>query len=707
MVIMKKHRTSRVGKRSNAGAISTEPKASKKTRVITTEKSTVAKGHKITAGERIHGGSGDRHDDDGHGVVEQIGNERDGAHRAGETGVGEARFDEITADDRHDQWVERYRPRRLNDLILPRRLSGNFRRLIKSGRIPNLLLHGPPGLGKTTLARLMAKSVADDDVFFVNASRDRGIDVLRNQIENFASAVSFSGNRKIVILDEADSLTDEMTRALRGTMEAYAANCGFVLTANDLDRIPAALRSRCAVFDLTPSPGEYREWYEAARAHIRQILQRERAEYDADSINDIVERHGVDLRGILNELQAMAAPSVTKPTDALTNKVGEAVSIIPAMDHAAIALGDRDGDDGRIDRLPNNRSLVPTSDRSEGAAVLDGLTAAIKRHVITPPGAAETGALFVVHAHAHDAAEFSPILSAHSPLPECGKTTLLRILEATTPQPMPANNISKAALYRVVDTERPTLLIDEADTFLVRNQEMRGILDSGQCRRMAYVVRADGSFSTWCPKVIACIGELPGTLRSRSLDIRLDRKQPHEKIERLNHGALEHLRQLGERAARWTADHFDQLASADPSIPFGIRGRVADNWRPLLAIADEAGGRWPALTRALALEASVGQQADGTEGEMLLGDIRKVFAERRTDRIETKDLIKALSKMVDRPWGNWNSTAPIKDHQIARLLRPFQIGPTVIRIGARTARGYLGRDFEDAFARYLPPAVTP
>ena len=191
------------------------------------------------------------------------------------------------------------------------------------------------------------------------------------------------------------------------------------------------------------------------------------------------------------------------------------------------------------------------------------------------------------------------MLAMTSPTPECGKTTVLTLVGELVPRPLPAANITGAAFFRAVDKWLPTVLIDEADTFLRDSDELRGILNSGHNRRNAWVVRTQGDnheprrFSTWTPKAIALIGKLPPTLSSRSLHIKLQRKLATDTVAPLRADRLTHLRPLHRKAARWSQDSADALRASDPDLPPELQSRIADNWRPLIAIADLAGGKWP------------------------------------------------------------------------------------------------------------------
>ena len=317
--------------------------------------------------------------------------------------------------------------------------------------------------------------------------------------------------------------------------------------------------------------------------------------------------------------------------------------------------------------------------------LLDCITNAVRAHLVLPSGAAEAMALWVLHAHAHNCFTISPVLGITSPTPECGKTTCLTLLGALVPRACPASNITTAALFRAVEKWRPTLLIDEADTFLKGSSELRGVLNSGHQRSNAYVIRTIGDdheprrFRTWAPKAVALIGKLPPTLASRAIHIELRRKTASESVERLRSDRLDHLEPLRRQAARWVADNAISLGAADPVIPEALSGRAADNWRPLIAIADLAGGEWPARARRIAQE--LGGRTEQTAGIMLLEDIKRTFIDHDIDRLFSAELAEKLSQMEDRPWPEWHHGKPITAPQIAKLLEPFGIGPGTIRRG--------------------------
>lgn len=354
----------------------------------------------------------------------------------------------------------------------------------------------------------------------------------------------------------------------------------------------------------------------------------------------------------------------------------------------------------------------PWPDPVDGAELLTELADSVSSHLVLPPGAGDAVALWVEHAHAHDAAQVSPIAAINSPTFGCGKTTLLEWMGAVVPKPLPASNITTAALFRAVEKWRPTMLVDEADTFLGASDDLRGIINSGHNRASAFVIRTVGedheprAFSTWAPKAIAMIGKMHPTLASRSITIELRRKGAGETVEPLRQSHRAELDVLRRKAARWAADNHDYLRHAEPDIPVGLVNRGADNWRFLLAIADAAGGDWPDRSRKAAVTLSA-DLSDDSHAAVLLADLRTLFDTAKTDRLASTEIVAALTAMEDRPWPEWRDGRPLTPRQLAKLLEPFGIRPGARREGGAVFKGYLLESFDDAFARYLaPPSVT-
>lgn len=204
-------------------------------------------------------------------------------------------------------WVEKYRPRKIDDCVLPNDLRRTFREFADADDIPNMLLSGRSGIGKTTVARALLEE-RGTDVMVINGSMDRNIDTLRNEIMEFASTVSFSGaGRKFVIIDEADYMNSvSMQPALRNFMEEYATNCGFILTCNYKARILEALRSRCAVIDFRIPSDEAQAICVQFLKRIVAILEAEGITFDKKAVAQHIMRFFPDFRKTLNELQRYA-----------------------------------------------------------------------------------------------------------------------------------------------------------------------------------------------------------------------------------------------------------------------------------------------------------------------------------------------------------------------------------------------------------------
>ena len=215
-------------------------------------------------------------------------------------------------------WVEEYRPKNVKSCILPKDLKDTFLEFIKKGNVPNLILSGGPGVGKTTVAKAMLDEL-DCTHMMINGSEESGIDVLRTKIKNFASTVSLHGGRKYIILDEADYLNPQSTQpALRGFMEEFHKNCGFVLTCNYKNRLIEPLHSRCSVIEFTIPNSEKPKLASEFMKRVALILDEQNVKYDERVVAEVINKYFPDWRRILNELQRYA-PSGTIDAGILVN----------------------------------------------------------------------------------------------------------------------------------------------------------------------------------------------------------------------------------------------------------------------------------------------------------------------------------------------------------------------------------------------------
>mgnify|MGYP000595256403 FL=1 len=203
----------------------------------------------------------------------------------------------------HLLWTEKYRPKTIEECILPERLKKPFQEYVNQKQIPNLLLAGGAGVGKTTVAKALCNEVGCDYIV-INGSDESGIDTFRTKIKNYASSMSLTGGRKVIIIDEADYLNPNSTQpALRNAIEEFASNCSFIFTCNYKNRIIEPLHSRCAVIEFSLKNGEKAKMASAFFKRIQSVLQSESVDYDDKVIAELIKKHFPDFRRIINELQ--------------------------------------------------------------------------------------------------------------------------------------------------------------------------------------------------------------------------------------------------------------------------------------------------------------------------------------------------------------------------------------------------------------------
>ena len=354
-----------------------------------------------------------------------------------------------------------------------------------------------------------------------------------------------------------------------------------------------------------------------------------------------------------------------------------------------------------------------------GARLLDELDVLFGRFVAFPSDHAQHAvALWVMHCHAIEAFESTPRLALLSPEKGSGKTRTLEVLSLVVPKPMHTVNMSASALFRVVASEQPTLLLDEADTYLglataKNNEDIRGLINAGH-RRGAVTYRSEISgkninvmpFPAFAACALAGIGDLPDTITDRAVIVTMKRRTQDEHVEAFRERVVRpQTEDLRARLEAWGDEHKAKLEAAWPEMPASIVDRAADVWEPLVAVADAAGGSWPDRARAAAVALNNARaERDPSLGILLLTDCRRVFTERDVDRLTTAELDNALIDLTESPWGDLRGK-PIDDRGLARRLRKYDIRPGSHRFDAGTLRGYLREDMHDAWARYLPPVA--
>jgi hypothetical protein len=351
------------------------------------------------------------------------------------------------------------------------------------------------------------------------------------------------------------------------------------------------------------------------------------------------------------------------------------------------------------------------------ASLLRASVDQMTKYVILPGEAEKTAlALFIAHTYAIDGAHATPYLLVTSPERESGKTRMLENLELQVAVPWRVTGASEAAMFRKIEKDKPTLMLDEVDaifgTYTERTEGLRSILNAGN-RPGAVVTRCDGDkhevrdYSVYCPKVLAGIDtgkKIPETIRGRSIPIRMQRKTGGEKVAgfrfRFVRDECESLRREFES---WALDVADVLLAAVPALPEDLGDRAGEGWEPLLAIADMAGGEWPARAREAAIELSApNEDSDQTYGGQLLEAIKSAMGDE--DRITTAELCVSINEDEGLPFGGWREGKGLDGRTISKLLNPYGIKPRTIDVpGAhKKLKGYLRDQLEEAWERWLP-----
>jgi hypothetical protein len=366
-----------------------------------------------------------------------------------------------------------------------------------------------------------------------------------------------------------------------------------------------------------------------------------------------------------------------------------------------------------------DRISALTGDRLiESHMLLNELKDFISRFCVFPNSRCLTAVtLWAVHAHVIEHFHTTPRLALLSPDPGSGKTRVLEVLDMLVPQSMFSLNASPAAIFRLLDQEQITLLFDEVDAIWSgrgrddNHEDLRSLLNAGY-KRGAVIPRCVGGnhevkrFKVYCAVALAGIGELPDTIMSRSIIIKMRRRAPHERCEPLRlriEEAIGHA--LRDRIAEWADELGDDIVAEWPAMPEGIIDRNAEIWEPLLAVADAVGGSWPKLAReACVALCKAAEDRRVSLGIRLLGDLRKIFGE--STAMTSKSILEELSNEDsplddDAPWANLRGN-PIDSRKLATLLKPYGIRSCKVKIEGKSLQGYRREDLWDSWQRYLP-----
>jgi hypothetical protein len=356
-----------------------------------------------------------------------------------------------------------------------------------------------------------------------------------------------------------------------------------------------------------------------------------------------------------------------------------------------------------------------------GSALLEDLVSFYGRFLSVPsPAYLDVLAAWTAHTHAVGASYQTPRLAVLSAEKQSAKTRVLELLELTCRRARHSISMSSSYLFRRIDRDAPTLLIDEADTIFgpkadSAHDDIRAIVNAGH-RRGATVGRCIGEgsrqepvdFGVFCPVALAGIGTLPDTIIDRSIVLQMRKRRPDETVEPFQHAdVLEEGHLLRRRLAAWAKRQEDRLRGHRPSMPPGIVDRPADVWAPVIVVADIADDTWPQRIRRACVNLQAERAGAGVSvGVRLLADIRDVFSTLEADRFSSETLVLRLTMMEESDWGEWGrARKPITPVWLAKRLRPYGIRPRTIRTGDTTPKGYLRDDFLDAWERYLPPTA--
>jgi hypothetical protein len=343
--------------------------------------------------------------------------------------------------------------------------------------------------------------------------------------------------------------------------------------------------------------------------------------------------------------------------------------------------------------------------------------AKLTKYVVFPcPEAADAATLYAAATHAMPRLEFAARLVIKSPVKRCGKSRLLDVLAQLVRRPLLTSDISAAALVRSInDDNPPTLMLDEADATFgkalkgdEKAEHLRGILNAGfgrdrPYRRWDVTTRSMEDCPTFAMAVLAGIGSLPDTIEDRAVIIDLRRKSPAERVAKYRtRRDKPEVARAGQELADVIGPYAEMIGDAEPDMPPGLDDRAEDVWEAMIAVADLAGGDWPARARKAAAGLSGnGTAADATLGERLLADLHDVFGDAGAMHVET--ILGKLHEISEAPWGDWYGR-PLNARDLAKLLRPYGVRSLGVKLGGLTLKGYRREHLHDPWTRYLPPA---
>lgn len=362
--------------------------------------------------------------------------------------------------------------------------------------------------------------------------------------------------------------------------------------------------------------------------------------------------------------------------------------------------------------IENNISIVeeltPAVGNIDMEDLLNNIEKHISEHVILPEGASTAIALWCLASFNINSFRIFPKLMITSPEKRCGKSTVLDLIEAFSNRSLMTSNMTSAAIFRLIDSWQPTLIIDEADMFIAGGTTgMTGIINSGHAKNRAFVTRCVGDnhdvkkFSTWTPMVLASIGDLQPTIMDRSVVITLKRKAKGETSKCIDVDLFDKVKSSREELLKWSNDHADDIKNNLVEPPYLGNDRTVDNWLPLFTLANQVSPEW--RKKCEESYRLLNEHEDEPElATLLLADIRDILSNHDDDKISSADMVKKLLEDKDKPWGEFKNGRPITQSGLAKVLGNYKIKPKTIRYKGNTPRGYELKQFTDTFERYLP-----
>ncbi len=360
--------------------------------------------------------------------------------------------------------------------------------------------------------------------------------------------------------------------------------------------------------------------------------------------------------------------------------------------------------------------VTPFSEPVNPADLFNEVAKIIQSFVVLDDEQALAMSLWIAMTWVVDVLKVAPLTIINAPERACGKSQLLDITGFLSNKALPSSNITTAGLFRITEMYGPTLLMDEVDTFMRDNNDLKVLINAGHTRNSAFVIRIVGDnnepkrFNVFGPKALAGISlekHLPDSTMSRAIVFNMRRKLPSESVQRLRHAEEGLFDKLKAKLARFAVDYSEAVRVSRPLLPSELSDRAQDNWDSLLAIAGCAGSDYLQRATEAALKLSITNDSSVSIGTELLQSIQLIFENEAVNKISSATLISELVACKDQPWASYNKGWEVSPRQISQLLKQYGIKPKTIRMkDGYTPKGYSLDQFEDAFARYLSPEVV-